>query len=45
MERDCGPTSVPWRFGMVGSCVVKKTSSNSRKEICCGVKVPCTTSA
>lgn len=24
MERYCGPTSLPWRLGVVGSCSVKK---------------------
>ncbi len=41
----CVPTSGPWRFGVVGSCVCQKTSSKSEYEITVGSKVIWTTSA
>ena len=35
-ERYCVPTSLPWRLRWVGSWIVKKTSSRSRKAITSG---------
>ncbi len=45
MERYCGPTSAPWRLGVVGSCVAKKMRSRSRYDTTAGSKVTRTTSA
>ena len=44
-DRYCDPTSAPWRSRVVGSWIVKNTSSRSRNEIRAGSNVICTTSA
>src|SRR6266702_6305759 len=44
-ERYWVPTSLPWRLSVVGSWIVKNTSSSSRYEISSGSKVTWTTSA
>jgi hypothetical protein len=44
-ERYCVPTSLPWRFRLVGSWMVKKISRISRYEMRCGSKLTFTTSA
>jgi hypothetical protein len=43
--RYCEPSSFPWRSFVVGSWMVKKTSSSSGYVITLGSKVTCTTSA
>ena len=44
-ERYCVPTSLPWRFSVVGSWMTKKISSISRSVIRAGSKRTRTTSA
>ena len=44
-ERYWVPTSLPWRLGVVGSWMVKKTASRSRNPTTAGSKVTRTTSA